>query len=51
MYLLFREKGWKPSDYYCLPEGEKKVIKVFLQTEMDERRNELEKAEKEAGKR
>lgn len=30
MYLLFREKGWKPSDYYCLPEGEKKVVKVFL---------------------
>ncbi len=42
MYLLFREKDWKPSDYHYLPEGEKKIIRVFLQNEMEERAEELE---------
>ena len=40
MYVRFREKNWKPSDYYSLPAGEKKIIDVFLRQEMSEREEE-----------
>lgn len=46
MYLLFREKDWKPSDYHRLPAGEKKVIRAFLRQEMEEREKELEELER-----
>lgn len=43
MYLLFREKNWKPSDYFDLPTGEKIVVKAFLSQEVEERLKEQEK--------
>ena len=30
MYILFRDKNWKPSDYFSLPYGEKIVVRAFL---------------------
>nr|DAJ90891.1 MAG TPA: hypothetical protein [Caudoviricetes sp.]DAZ65551.1 MAG TPA: hypothetical protein [Caudoviricetes sp.] len=38
MYILFRDKGWKPSDYFNLPPGEKVVVEAFLMQEMDDRK-------------
>lgn len=37
MYILFRDKNWKPSDYFLLPYGEKIVVRAFLRQEMEER--------------
>lgn len=39
MYILFRDKGWKPSDYFNLPMGEKIVVEAFLMQEKEERKN------------
>lgn len=52
MYLLFREKNWKPSDYYFLPVGEKKITRVFLYQELEEREKALDRlnAEREGGR-
>jgi len=38
MYILFRDKGWKPSDYFNLPIGEKIVVEAFLMQEKEERK-------------
>lgn len=46
MYILFRDKNWKPSDYYSLPAGEKKIVNVFLSQELEERQKELDKLDK-----
>lgn len=40
MYWLFRLKGWKPSDYYWLPSGEKRIIQDFLELEIEQRNKE-----------
>ena len=49
MYLLFREKNWKPSDYYFLKAGEKKITRVFLLHELAERKEEIDKMEQGGG--
>ncbi len=46
MYLLFRDKNWKPHDYFSLPEGEKVVVRAFLSYEA----KESEKIRKEMGR-
>jgi hypothetical protein len=46
MYILFREKNWKPSDYHSIPEGEKKIINVFLRQEMSEKEEEARELRK-----
>lgn len=45
MYLLFRYKNWKPSDYFDLPEADKKITKLFLKQEIEERKEEMEGSE------
>ena len=47
MYLLFRIKNWKPSDYYNMPESEKRITQIFLREEIEERRKEAEEIERE----
>lgn len=42
MYILFRDKGWKPSDYFNLPSGEKIVVEAFLVQEIQEKKAEME---------
>lgn len=36
MYLLFREKGWKPSEVAELEFGEKRVIHAFFMKQKEE---------------
>lgn len=36
MYILFRDKNWKPSDYFSLSYGEKIVVRAFLRQEIEE---------------
>lgn len=36
MYLLFRDKGWKPSDYFEMPEVDKRITKLFMKEELRE---------------
>ncbi len=31
MYLLFRDKNIMPGSYYNLPEGEKVVVRAFME--------------------
>ena len=38
MYILFRDKVWKPSDYFNLPVGEKVVVEAFLMQEIEDRK-------------
>jgi len=45
MYILFRDKNWKPSDYYSLPRGEKIVVGAFLRQEVEERIKEQKRLE------
>lgn len=47
MYLLFREKNWEPSRYFQLGPNEKRIVKVFLQQESEERKAELDRIKKE----
>lgn len=42
MYILFREKNILPHEYYNAGDGEKRVIKAFLDVEMEERSEEAE---------
>lgn len=42
MYLLFRYHGMKPSEYYQMGIGEKKVIKSLMIYELEQKAKELE---------
>ena len=42
MYILFREKGW-------MAPAEKRIAKVFLRQEMEEREEEARRLEEAAG--
>lgn len=42
MYFLFRYKGWEPSKYYWLKQGEKKIIRAFVMQEIKEREDMAE---------
>lgn len=37
MYLLFRNKGWAPGQYWGLPAGEKALVRGFLIRELRQR--------------
>lgn len=37
MYLLFRYKGYKPSEYNNMGRGEKTVLRAFMKVEIEER--------------
>ena len=36
MYALFRLHGWKPSDYYSLGYGERRIVSAFLRKETED---------------
>lgn len=36
MYLLFRLKNWKPSDYIECGMNERIILRAFMQKEIDE---------------
>ena len=42
-YLLFRVKGWKPSDYIEMGPGERLITRAFLHQEIKEKEEELKK--------
>lgn len=42
MYFLFRYKNWKPTEYWNMEYGEKRIAKAFMAEEMEEREQELE---------
>ena len=46
MYLLFRMHNWKPSDFYNMGYGERKVTIAFLHKELDEIKEEHEEIER-----
>ena len=50
MYILFREKNWKPSDYFSMGEGEKIVVQAFIEKYIEERERQAERIEKAAEK-
>ena len=41
MYLLFKYKNMKPSEFYWLPLGEKKILSYFIKREIEERQEEM----------
>ena len=41
MYLLFKYKNMKPSEFYWLPIGEKKILGCFIKREIEERQEEM----------
>ena len=36
MYLLFKYKNMKPSEFYWLPIGEKKILGCFIKREIED---------------
>ena len=42
MYLLFRYKNWKPTDYWNMVYGERRIAHAFMEEEMEGRAKELE---------
>ena len=42
MYLLFKYKNMKPSEFYWLPLGEKKILGYFIKRELEERQKEMQ---------
>ena len=42
LFLLFRYKGWEPSKYYWMPAGEQKIIRAFMEKEIEERNKEID---------
>ncbi|CZR99288.1 hypothetical protein CDFC105_72894 [Clostridioides difficile] len=40
MYLLFKYKGIMPSVSYCMLKGEKEITSIFMDQELDERKEE-----------
>lgn len=36
MYALFRLHGWKPSEYYDLSYGEKRIVRAFISREAED---------------
>ena len=49
MYILFRQKGWTPMQFYNMAPAEKRIAKVFLRQEMEEREEEARRLEEAAG--
>lgn len=45
-YLLFRVKGWKPSDYIEMGMGERLITRAFLHQELEEREEEAKEMKK-----
>lgn len=41
MYLLFKYKGIMPSVSYRILRGEKELVSVFMDQELDERKEEI----------
>ncbi|MCC0647165.1 hypothetical protein ACTPDI_19055 [Clostridioides difficile] len=41
MYLLFKYKGIMPSVSYRMLRGEKEIVSVFIDQELDEKREEI----------
>ena len=41
MYLLFKYKNMKPSEFYQLPLGEKRILACFMKLEIEERHQEM----------
>jgi hypothetical protein len=42
MYLLFRYHHIMPTDYYWRKTGEKRIVQVFVQREMEDRQKEFD---------
>ena len=40
MYLMFKYKNMMPHEFYALPYGEKLILSLFLQREINERNKE-----------
>jgi len=37
-YLHYRFKRWKPGEYMCLPEGQKRIARAYMRIEIEERK-------------
>lgn len=46
MYILFREFHWKPMDFFGMGEGEKIVVRAFLEKYCQEKEKEAKELEK-----
>lgn len=46
-YLHYRYKSWKPFEYLRLPEGQKRIARIYMRYEIRER-NEMMDAIREA---
>lgn len=42
MYLLFRYKNWEPSRYFDMLESDKRITRLFMAREIEERIEEME---------
>ena len=43
MYLLFRDFGWLPSQFYRMGDGEKIVVRAFLERYYEDQEKDAKK--------
>ncbi len=48
-YLHYRLKNWKPFEYMCLPEGQKRMARAYMRQEMRDREEEKKAMQNAAG--
>lgn len=48
-YLHYRFKNWKPFEYMRLPEGQKRIARVYMRQEMKDKEEENKTIQKAIG--
>ncbi|MCI9078992.1 MAG: hypothetical protein HFH68_08725 [Lachnospiraceae bacterium] len=43
-YLHYRYKNWKPFEYMSMPEGQKRMSRVYMVQEIEDKNKRLEEA-------
>lgn len=43
MYLMFKYKNMRPSEFYSMPLGEKRILSYFIKREIEEKKEELQR--------
>lgn len=49
-YLHYRYKNWKPFEYMGLPEGQKRIARIYMRQELKEKEERSKAMDKAMGK-
>lgn len=49
-YLHYRYKGWKPFEYLNLPTGQKRIARIYMRQELEDKSEIYKELEKSLGR-